>query len=194
MMEAEENVEPRWRARPVEGGAHADKLLFRTSHHADWISLTGSSRRIWELLEYPATRSQLISSLTAEYDANTETIAAAVDEALPLLTWHGLIEPAEGRFENTIRNLYLALLKRSVENLIYPELELAVKFLEEGAEGLAGLDLQRALRDIRTWRPAAYEALLAAKQHGWALRFAHTMIGLFRLHSLERCAERIFAD
>lgn len=194
MTEPGSQAATRFRARSIQGSAQADKLLLRTSPGEDWLALEGSARRIWELLEYPLDPAELAASLEAEFEAPAGVIASAVDAALELLAGHGLVEPADGRPENPVRDLYLGLLKRAVVNLLYPELELAIDFLEAGADGLAGLDLERALRDIRTRRAGAFDALLAAKQRGESLRHAHTMIGLYRLHNLERCAERIFAE
>jgi O-methyltransferase len=169
-------------------------LLLRTSPDRDWFALSGTARRIWELLEYPATRSALVASLGSEYDAAPEAIGQAVDETIAILRREGFVEAVAGTGQDPLRDRYLALLKRAVANLLYPELELAVSFLSKGRRGLAGVELQRALRDIRTREPDAYESLIAAKTHGWTLPHAHTMVGLFRLANLERCAERIFED
>jgi hypothetical protein len=187
-------IQPRFRVRPAQGRVEPDKLLLRVEADRDWLVLAGPARRIWELLEYPATAAQVVQSLAAEYDAGVEAIAPAVDETIGLLVRHGLAEAADDRPENRARDLYLGLLKRAVANLIYPELELALAFMEEGGDGLSGVALQRALRDIVPHRPDDFQALVAAKQQGTSLAHAHTMIGMLRLANLERLAERIFAE
>ncbi|MEA2999604.1 MAG: O-methyltransferase [Sphingomonadales bacterium] len=184
----------RYRVRPLEGGVQGGRLLLRGSPEQDWLALSGSARRLWELLDYPKSRGELVAALGAEYDAPAAVLEPAVDEALALFVKQGVIEPDSGPARDTVREAYLGLLKQAVANLLYPELEVAIDFLEEGGDGLRGVELQRAIRDVRLRRADAFDALIDAKQHGWAIRHAHTMIGLFRLANLERCAERLFAD
>jgi O-methyltransferase len=95
-----------------------------------------------------------------------------------------------------LRTRYLDLLKAALVNLIYPEHELRIEWLER--EGAAP-DRQRALRDIRYAEPEAFAELVAHKADGrnWrrrVTRFSHTMIGLRRLDNLQWCAARIFAE
>jgi O-methyltransferase len=188
------STEIRYRVRPLEGGVRGDRLLLRHSPDQDWLALNGSARRLWELLYYAKSRSELVAALGAEYDAPPAVLEPAVDETLALFVEQGVVERDCGPPSDPVREAYLALLRQAVANLLYPELEVAIDFLEEGGDGLTGVALQRAIRDVRLHRADAFDALIKAKQRGWAIRHAHTMIGLFRLANLERCAERLFAD
>jgi hypothetical protein len=80
--------------------------------------------------------------------------------------------------------------------MLYAELELQIEHLEQGVDVLEpGAELQRFQRDIARHRPEALAALMAAKSQGMGSpRFPHTMIGLFRLTNIERCAEQVLAD
>ncbi|MET1112467.1 MAG: PqqD family peptide modification chaperone [Allosphingosinicella sp.] len=161
----------------------------------EWIALGGTARRIWEGLDYPATLEDVAAALGAEYDASPEAIREAVAGAVADLLHRGLVAEDSGSGRNPLRSRYLSLLKRAVGNLLYPELELLIEHLEQGSGGLSGAELQRFQRDIAERQPEAFARLLAGKHQGTGpLRFAHTMIGLFRLSNIERCAERIFAE
>lgn len=107
----------------------------------------------------------------------------------------GLVAEAPDPPADPIRNRYLFLLKRALGNLLYPELELQIQHLEQGAGGLSGKPLERFQRDIIELQPDEHRRLIEGKYRGTApLRFAHTMIGLFRLSNIERCAEQVIAD
>jgi hypothetical protein len=164
------------------------------------LRLKGTARRIWELLEYPVTLEDLCDRLGGEFSGEQKDIVASTGRFLDDLKARGLVEtvecaPTTGEAQ---RQRYLWLLKRSLVNLIYPEHDLRIKFLETAPSAGENdkLDQQRFLRDIRYRQPAAFAALVAAKENGTetSLRFPHTMIGLSGLDNLERCAEQIFAD
>jgi O-methyltransferase len=162
----------------------------------EWVRLEGPARRIWERLDYPATADAVAAALAAEYDAPPDEIAGAVRSILPELAACGLVAVDEDGGRDPMRDRYLGLLKRALANTLYPELELQVQFLTKGGgSGDSRLETQRFLRDIEERRPDHFARLMAAKQEGGTpYRFAHTMIGLFRLANIERCAERVFAD
>lgn len=182
------------RALPVEGGADDDAVLLRAPGSGQWLRLEATARRIWELLEYPATPEQVSALLAAEYDAPIDEVESEVRRAIGDFAELGLVAETSQR-PSPLRNRYLALLKKAVSNSLYPELEMQVAFLEQGGEGLAGRELQRRLRDISAIDAAGLNRIGASKRQGSGLqRFPHTMVGLFRLSNLERCAERIFAD
>lgn len=160
-----------------------------------WVTLSGTARRIWERLDYPAGLEEVAAALGAEFDASPETIEEAVSGTVADLMRHGLVAEDPGTDRNPLRNRYLALLKRAVGNLLYPELELQIEHLTQGCGGLSGAELHRFQRDIAQRLPEDFARLLAGKLQGVGpLRFAHTMIGLFRLSNIERCAERIIAE
>ncbi|HEX8240181.1 MAG TPA: PqqD family peptide modification chaperone [Allosphingosinicella sp.] len=184
-----------FRAVAVQAAVAGTSLSLLSPETGDWIVLAGTARRIWERLEYPASVDEVATALGAEFDAPPETIKAAAAATIDDLLRLGLVaeEPAASR--DASRDRYLSLLKRALGNMLYPELELMIDHLVEGAEGLFGAELERFQRDIAGRQPEAFTRLLAGKHQGTGpLRFAHTMIGLFRLSNIERCAERIFAE
>lgn len=161
----------------------------------EWIVLGGTARRIWERLEYPASVAEVAAALGAEFDAPAEAIGEAVSATVADLMRLGLVARDPGTDRDPLRNRYLSLLKRALGNLVYPELELQLQHLEQGADGLSGIELQRFQRDIAERKPESFARLMAGKQQGTGpLRFAHTMIGLFRLSNIERCAEQVIAE
>ncbi|MFL6857327.1 MAG: PqqD family peptide modification chaperone [Allosphingosinicella sp.] len=178
------------RAAEIPAAAEAGSLLL-TGPGGEALRLDGPGPDIWESLEYPSTADDVVARLLCRYDADRATIEPVVVGLLERLEAHGLIEAAASPGD-PLGQAYLGLLKRSVANLLYPELELQLKHLAD-APPEAGLALQRRLRDIG--EPERLDALIAAKREGTGpIRYAHTMIGLFRLNNIERCAERVFAD
>lgn len=171
-------------------------MSLRAPETGEWVVLGGTARRIWERFEYPAGVEEVATALGAEFDAPPGAIREAVAETVAELLRRGLLaeeDPGTGR--DAFRDRYLGLLKRALGNMLYPELELQIDHLAGGANGLSGADLERFQRDIAERQPEDFARLVAGKLQGTGpLRFAHTMIGLFRLSNIERCAERIFAD
>ena len=153
-----------------------------------------TARRIWERLEYPATLDEVAAALSAEYEAPPETIREDVARTVGEFVRKG-IAAEDPDPPNPLRNRYLSLLKRALANTLYPELEMQINHLEEGADGLSGAALQRFQRDIAVRRADAFAELMLRKRQGsGSMRFAHTMIGLFRLANIERCAEQVIAE
>jgi hypothetical protein len=153
-----------------------------------------TARQIWQRLEYPTTIDEVAAALSAEYEAPLETIREGVQRTVDEYVRKGIAveDPAP---PNPLRNRYLSLLKSALANMLYPELEMQIEHLERGADGLSGIQLQRFQRDIAEYLPEDHARLIAAKLQGLApVRFAHTMIGLFRLANIERCAEQVIAE
>lgn len=172
-----------------------DRVCLRSPETGEWVTLAGTAGRIWEKLDYPASAEEVATSLGAEYEAPAEVIKADVDRTIAEFRRLGLASEQEREPADRLRNRYLSLLKQALVNMIYPELELRIEHLELGAGGLSGNVLQRYHRDIAESQAETFQRLLAAKRQGLApLRFGHTMIGLFRLTNIERCAERVIAD
>ena len=186
--------------RRAEGAVFAEHtaLLVQSPGRGKLLRLKGTARRIWQLLEYPVTPEELCSRLEGEFAGSREKIFAEVKQFLDDLQANGLAEKREHALApiDAQRQRYLWLLKRALVNLIYPEHELRIRFLETAqTPGESDkLEPQRFLRDIRYRQPDRFAALVAAKENGTSLRFPHTMIGLSGLDHLERCAEQIFAD
>jgi O-methyltransferase len=99
--------------------------------------------------------------------------------------------------QSALRSRYFELLRRALVNLIYPEHELRIEWLEAGEAPGDRPTRDRVLRDIRYREAGEFARLLAAKQNGdvWRgkpWRFSHTMVGMRRLEHLQWCAERVF--
>jgi O-methyltransferase len=188
--------------RRAEGAVFTEEtaLLVQLPDKEKSLRLKGTARRIWELLEYPITREELGERLAGEFVGDRDAVITQTGRFLEDLQARGLVETREGAptAVETQRQRYLWLLKRALVNLIYPEHELRIKFLETAPTRAENdkLEQQRFLRDIRYRQPDRFAALVEAKENGTetSLRFPHTMIGLFGLHNLERCAERVFAE
>ena len=185
---------PRYRTRQAQASTAGDAVHVRAPDHDDCILLRGTARRIWEALDYPTTVADLTGALAGEFDAPADVLERDIAACVASLTAQDLVAEYEDEPE-PMRDRYLSLLKHALGNLLYPELELQIDYLEKGESSLSGTELQRFQRDIAEHRPAELADLLAAKREGTGpLRFAHTMIGLFRLSNIERCAEQVFAD
>jgi hypothetical protein len=165
------------------------------------VLFEGTGRRIWEFLEYPTSVDEIARKLACEFSGDIGSITADTERFLMSLKNHGLVEsfgelPSS---EDRQRFRYLGLLKRALVNLIYPEHELRMRFLEKPDAGMNDLEQKRYLRDIRYQEPKLYEALIDAKQSLGlqgvkTYAFSHTMTGLSALDNIERCAEMVFRD
>jgi hypothetical protein len=183
-----------YRTRPGRAAAEADGLLLESPDGGGVLKLDQPASAIWESFDYPATAAQVAAALAARYDASAAEIEADVCRLIARLEPLGLIErSAPG---DAARQRYLRLLKRALINLLYPELELQLRFLRDERRGdLAGTELKRHLRDLGERDPELLARMRARKMGGMELtQSPHTMIGGFRLDNIERCAEQIFAD
>ena len=150
-------------------------------------------REIWEALEYAVELERLVIDFAARYRGAPGVVESGLLEGLDLLETHGLLVAATTPSpEARQRDRHLWLLKRALTGLLYPEHDLRMAFLQAGGHGLEGGALSRRLRDIRIEQPDDFRAVVAGKLTGREAKpRSHTMIGLFRLHSLERCAEAV---
>lgn len=186
--------DPLFRTVAVPAAAAEESVLLLPPGTEEWIALGGTARRIWERLEYPATVGEVAASLSAEYDAPAGEIAKSVEATVADFVERGIVAAYTGT-PDRLRDRYLSLLKNSLGNMLYAELELQLEHLEGGGGGLAGSALHRYQRDIGSHEADRLAQLMAAKLHGYGpVRSAHTMIGHFRLSNLERCAEQVVAD
>ncbi len=158
------------------------------------------SAAIVERLSAPTTIPAVCESIVASFDIQPLECAFTVEEFVADLRDRGFLNAYEASAPETfLRRRYLDLLARALVNLIYPEHELRLEHLaEHGITGDRVTD-QRAMRDIGIHKAERLAALVAAKIDGrnWERRVtsqSHTMVGLRRLQSLERCAARVFAD
>jgi hypothetical protein len=184
-----------YRAVPVQAEAAHSCVTLDAPATGERIALRDTALAVWDRLQYPATIEGISDALAAEYEAPLEEIRGAVRSVVEGLVECGVVAPCEPARSDPVRDRYLALLKRALANTLYPELELQVRHLEQGGSGLSGPELQRFLRDIAHRLPDDLAMLLDGKRQGtWDLRFPHTMIGLFRLGNIERCAEQVIAQ
>ncbi len=159
--------------------------------------LEGAARSIWEAVEYPADVDEVVSGLCLEYGGDPGQIAEDTASFLSQLLCCDLVAALEKEPgpEDRQRRRYLWLLKRSLVNLTYPEYELLIATVDHFSKEQNLVKRQEMVRDIRRLYSDRYRDLLDSKNCGNArVSFAHTMVGLQRLHNVERCAETLFAE
>ena len=154
---------------------------------------------LWESLQEPTTMAVLRERIHERFDIDADVAAQTTDAFVRKLWELGFLElnPQDGGL-SAMRRRYLQLLKKALVNLIYPEHELRLRYLEANDSRAGRLGTQRSLRDLRYADAASFDELVATKQDGQnfrgaVTRDAHTMIGLRRLENIEWCAAQIFA-
>jgi len=97
------------------------------------------------------------------------------------------------------RQLYIDLLKKSLANIIYLDLEVRIDFIIGTAMSKGRLDLT-TLKDVRQSQKTMYDKYVAARSDGkhfksreWGL-YPHTMVGLKRLDNIEMCVNSIVRE
>jgi hypothetical protein len=160
--------------------------------------LNATAASMWEGLREPTAVAGLHDRLARSFDGTPAELTEAVDAFVLRMCELGLVELRDERDAvAAMRRRYLDLLKRALVNLIYPEHELRIDYLEQHGAGGDRLAHQRALRDIRYTAPETFAALVAGKRASRTGRrpwYSHSMIGLRRLENLEWCTARVFAD
>jgi len=160
--------------------------------------VAGTAVRVWECLEYPATCDEIVAALQAEYADDGGFLVQDVETFLSDMVARSLVvvTPRLPSPEDRLRQRYLWLLKRSLVNLLYPEDELRWRNPQTWAHLPEGQARSRALRDIGRVLPDDLSDIQRHKVDGkaYGLAGSHTMIGLQRLHQLERCAETLFEE
>jgi hypothetical protein len=184
--------------RPEEPAVYQEDDCTILAHAGSqtFYRLNATGQYIWSLLEQPITCAALCEHVMAEFAVQRQECEAVVSSFLEQLRTLGFIavrqmpdEPAR------LRQRYLDLLKRALVNLIYPEHELRIRHLQyQPRMGSHPID-EAFMYNIRYRAAEEYAALVAGKQDGAkASKYAHTLIGLKRLHNLEYCAEQVFAN
>ena len=69
----------------------AEKLLMLSVEQGSYFEFSPVTRRIWELLESPRTLSEIVGSLTEEYDVDAETCRAEVRSVVEQLIREDLV-------------------------------------------------------------------------------------------------------
>jgi O-methyltransferase len=163
-------------------------------------SLNGTGRVILDAIDKPQSVDGIVQRIRARFDVREEEAERAVAAFIDQMAELGLVELRLADDPTAaLRTRYLELLRRALVNLIYPEHELQIEWLEAGNVTADAHTRDRVLRDLRYHDSAAFTGLLAAKQNGsvWRgrpWRFSHTMVGMRRLEHLQWCAERVFAE
>jgi len=163
-------------------------------------ALNDTGRTILESLDGDQSVGAIGKRIAAEFDVSEEEACAGVASFLGEMAELGLVELQTANDATTaLRARYLDLLRRALVNLIYPEHELRIEFLEAGKGPEDKRERDRMLRDIRYRDADDFAGLMAAKRDGsvWRgkpWRFSHTMVGMRRLEHLQWCAERVFED
>jgi O-methyltransferase len=154
---------------------------------------------LWESLQEPTTMAALGERIHRTFDLDPDAAAQTAETFVQRLWELGFLElqPQDGGL-SAMRRRYLQLLEKALVNLIYPEHELRLRYLEAKPPADDALGVQRALRDIRYADAASFAELVACKQDGRnfrraVTRDAHTMVGLRRLDNIEWCAAQVFA-
>ena len=169
--------------------------LERAAYRLDGIGVA-----IAERLTAPTTIGAVSEGIAATFDVQVNECAPGVDRFVRDLQDRRLVEAYDAAAgETVLRRRYLDLLARALTNLIYPEHELRIAYLEQHPPSGDDVNEQRLLRDIRYSDAEMFRDLVEAKREGlvWRRRVtrdSHTMVGLRRLENLERCAARVFAD
>lgn len=75
-----------------QSAAYIDKtLLMMDVQKGQYFSLNAMATRIWELLEHPTTRVELVAQLLAEYEVTEEVCGTELDTFLAELRKHKLL-------------------------------------------------------------------------------------------------------
>jgi len=164
------------------------------------LALSPSGLAIWELLASPSTLADVCLGLEAEFSVPRGALEGEVLAFAEDLYRRDLIAVWRQRDEaSRWRGRYLDLLAKALANLIYPEHELRIRWLQEGPGEGDALARDRMLRDIRYQLPEEYQELIHHKENGTVLRhqmtrYSHTAIGMKRLVNLRHCADRVFRE
>lgn len=186
-------------SRPVQGAMVAPIV---EGGDGTAVRLAGPSARIWHLLEYPTTLSDLCRRLCTEFEGSPAIITAQTTQFLDRLLAQDLItvSPRNATVDDQLRWRYLYQVKRSVLNLLYPEHEVRIDWLLQEDSRDEWRITQRRLRDVARLWPETMAEVINAKWDGSLAGdrrvrgHAHTQVGLLRLDNIERCAEQVFAD
>ncbi|MEL6477989.1 MAG: PqqD family peptide modification chaperone [Pseudomonadota bacterium] len=71
-----------------------DQIVAMSLEQGKYFAFRGTARRVWDLLETPLSREDLIHALAADYDVTPEQCRRDCEPFLRDLLAHGLIEEA----------------------------------------------------------------------------------------------------
>lgn len=72
-----------------------DELVMMSDDNACYYGLNATARLIWELLDQPLTQDQLVSELSARFEASDETLAADLKVFIATMLKEKLLIQAE---------------------------------------------------------------------------------------------------
>ncbi len=85
----------KWQRKDNWVGSEVDEAFVMLDFvKGEYLSLNHTAARIWDALEAPSSRSDIVSKLTDSYEVTADQCAAAVDKVLGLLEGKGLIQQA----------------------------------------------------------------------------------------------------
>jgi hypothetical protein len=193
-------IQPSVFPRPPALVADGDQVILVHPGSSLEYRLNRTSLFLWEALQERTTLSALRERICRTFDVDADLAAQTADSFVQKLWELGFVElqHVDGGL-SAMRRRYLQLLKKALVNLIYPEHELQLRYLEAAGDvSRHDLGVQRALRDLRYADADSFAELVSSKQDGQnfrkaVTRDAHTMVGLRRLDNIEWCAAQVFA-
>ena len=85
--------EIKWQRKDNWVGSEVDEAFVMLDFvKGQYLSLNQTAARIWDALEQPSSKQDIVSGLTETYDVTPDQCGAAVDQVLGLLEGKGLIE------------------------------------------------------------------------------------------------------
>ena len=85
--------EIKWQRKDNWVGSEVDEAFVMLDFvKGEYLSLNQTAARIWDALEQPSSKQDIVSGLTETYDVTPDQCGAAVDQVLGLLEGKGLIE------------------------------------------------------------------------------------------------------
>lgn len=83
----------KWQRKDNWVGSEVDEAFVMLDFvKGEYLSLNQTAARIWDSLETPSSKAEIVSGLTAAYDVTADQCGAAVDKVLGLLEGKGLIQ------------------------------------------------------------------------------------------------------
>lgn len=68
-----------------------NEVVLMSIERGSYYGLENTARRIWQLIEQPRTKADLVQVLASEYDAAPEQIAQDIESFLQKLLDHGIV-------------------------------------------------------------------------------------------------------
>ncbi len=83
----------KWQRKDNWVGSEVEEAFVMLDFEAgEYLSLNQTAARIWDRLEQPSSKQDIVAGLTETYDVSEDQCAAAVDRVLGMLEGKGLIQ------------------------------------------------------------------------------------------------------